>query len=137
MVPIELKISQQPEKSMPRRRRDHVERAQKYAFRVTWSEANQAFYATVAEIRGVLGTGDSPSQAMEAAVNAVADEIKAREGQDEFLPDPISLRRFSGQTRLRMPEALHRRLSLDAAEQGVSLNQFIVSLISGNEDLEN
>jgi predicted HicB family RNase H-like nuclease len=37
----------------------------------------------------------------------------------------------SGQIRVRMPEALHEQLAVTAAEQGVSLNTLIVSLLAG------
>lgn len=37
----------------------------------------------------------------------------------------------SGQLRVRMPPALHEQLTTEAARQGVSLNQLVVSLLAG------
>ncbi len=37
----------------------------------------------------------------------------------------------SGSITVRMPPALHEQLSAKAAEQGVSLNQLVVTLLAG------
>lgn len=39
---------------------------------------------------------------------------------------------FSGQLRLRIPQSLHRQLSVTAEREGVSLNMMLVYLLSGN-----
>ena len=38
---------------------------------------------------------------------------------------------MSGKVLVRMPPALHEQLSATAAEQGVSLNQLVVTLLAG------
>lgn len=38
---------------------------------------------------------------------------------------------MSGKTQIRMPPALHEQLVAKAAEQGVSLNQLMVTLLAG------
>jgi hypothetical protein len=44
---------------------------------------------------------------------------------------PWYCRVVSGRLNVRMPPALHEQLAARAAEQGVSLNQLIVSLLAG------
>jgi len=41
----------------------------------------------------------------------------------ETVPEPIATRRYSGRFMVRVPPELHRRLTLEAAEAGVSLNR--------------
>lgn len=41
-------------------------------------------------------------------------------------------KKFSGQLRLRMPSSLHRELSEKAEQEGVSLNSYLVYLLSKN-----
>ena len=41
----------------------------------------------------------------------------------EDIPNPISVRQYSGKFLVRIPPDLHRRLALEAAEAGVSLNR--------------
>ena len=47
---------------------------------------------------------------------AIEEGLDIKEPQEEY----------SGQLRLRMPKSLHRQLSRKAAEEGVSLNQYVV-----------
>jgi hypothetical protein len=39
--------------------------------------------------------------------------------------------RYSGQLRLRMPAGLHRDIAFAAAREGVSMNQFICTVMAG------
>lgn len=68
-------------------------------------------------------------------VGAAAEEIRtlwletaAEAGQD--LPGPTFPEEFSGKFNVRIPRSLHRDLVHLAAEEGVSLNQLVVSLLS-------
>ena len=47
------------------------------------------------------------------------------------IPEPKKDREFSGKFLLRLPKSLHRKLSDQAEEEGVSLNQHILNLLSG------
>lgn len=53
---------------------------------------------------------------------------------EQFLNKPPEVRfeddTYSGKLLLRMPKSLHRRLAEEADRENVSLNQYIVSLLS-------
>ena len=53
----------------------------------------------------------------------VAEVVTELESAGEWVPEPLSEKRYSGEFRVRIPPALHRQLALMAAEQGVSLNR--------------
>lgn len=42
---------------------------------------------------------------------------------DEPIPEPIAIRQYSGKFLVRVPPELHRRLALEAAGAGISLNR--------------
>ena len=46
------------------------------------------------------------------------------------IPEPASTETFSGQFKLRLPKSLHRDLTERAKEEGTSLNQYCVYLLS-------
>ena len=46
------------------------------------------------------------------------------------IPEPIDLNAYSGQFKLRIPKSLHRRLAQRSSEEGVSMNQYCVYLLS-------
>jgi predicted HicB family RNase H-like nuclease len=39
------------------------------------------------------------------------------------VPEPIAIKKYSGKFMVRIPPDLHRRLTIEAAEAGVSLNR--------------
>ena len=52
------------------------------------------------------------------------------------IEEPDSMKRYSGQFKLRMPKSLHRSLVEHAREEGISLNQYCVYLLSKNDVTE-
>jgi predicted HicB family RNase H-like nuclease len=79
------------------------------------------------EFPSLAAHGDSQRGALDEineVVRIVLEDI--REGK-EPIPEPFSKRSYSGKLNLRMSEAKHRRFAIEAAEQGVSLNQWIIT----------
>lgn len=96
-----------------------------YQFVVEWEPADRVFIAQVTEFPSLAAHGDSPEAALREIrelVEAVIADLKAG---NEPVPEPLSLREYSGKLNLRMPPDLHRRLATEAERRGISLNQFI------------
>jgi len=50
---------------------------------------------------------------------------------DNFpIPEPSNLEDYSGQFKLRMPKSLHRTLAEKSREEGISMNQYCLYLLS-------
>ncbi len=106
--------------------------ANHYTYRVAWSPEDDAFVATVVEFPSLSWVAAKQAAALTGIRKLVAGVLEDMAGTDETPPEPIALRRYSGQFRVRVPEPLHRRLAREAAEQGVSLNQLVVSRLAGS-----
>ncbi len=52
------------------------------------------------------------------------------EAAGEAVPVPLSIKRYSGAFRVRIPPDVHRSLAMQAAEQGVSLNRLASAKLS-------
>ena len=102
----------------------------KYSVLVQWSEEDKAFIATVPELPGLSAFGSSPKKAVEELSIAKEAYLEVLSEDGEETPAPDVLKPFSGQTRLRLPKSLHASLSNEAKKEGVSLNTYIVSLLS-------
>jgi predicted HicB family RNase H-like nuclease len=100
-------------------------RPEDYSFSVAWSEEDKAYIGTVAEFESLAAHGDTPSVALQEITEVVRLVLEDLVESKEEVPEPYSKRRFSGKLNLRMPEYLHRHLAVEAAKQGVSLNQLI------------
>jgi predicted HicB family RNase H-like nuclease len=56
----------------------------------------------------------------------LVDVIGDMQEQAEDVPEPISERSYSGKFNLRLGERLHREVALRAAEENLSINQWVV-----------
>src|SRR5262249_5290315 len=100
-------------------------RPEEYAYTVVWSEADHANIGRVAEFPSLAAHGPSPVEALAEIARVVGFVLEDMAESGEEIPVPLSKHHFSGKFSLRMPEALHRQLALEAAQQHVSLNQLI------------
>ncbi len=51
--------------------------------------------------------------------------------EDGFpIPEPVRLEDYSGQFKLRIPRSLHRQLARRSSEEGISMNQYCLYLLS-------
>jgi len=102
----------------------------KYSINLTWSDEDNCYVATVSEFLGLSAFGDTPEEAVEEAKIAVEGFLKVYKEDGCPIPEPETLKPFSGQTRLRLPKSLHASLSQEALKEGVSLNSYVVHLLS-------
>lgn len=95
----------------------------RFTYRVTWSEEDEEYVGLCAEFPSLSWLAASPEEALAGIRAVVADAVIDMQGNDESVPEPIATRRFSGRFMVRIPPELHRRLALEAAEAGISLNR--------------
>ncbi len=107
-----------------------------YTFRVEWSAEDDEWVGLVAEFPSLSWLADDPVEALQGIrgiVDEVVDDMRANE---EEVPESLAERRYSGKFLVRTSPELHRRLAIEAAEQGVSINQWAVQKLSGRESAE-
>jgi len=107
------------------RRREPPYQADEYHYIVGWSEEDRVFIGRVAEFESLAAHGRTLEAALREIKTVVQTVLGDLTASGEDIPQPFSKRRFSGKLNLRMPERLHRQLALEAARQGISLNQLI------------
>lgn len=95
----------------------------RFTYRVTWSEEDEEYVGLCAEFPSVSWLAGSPEEALAGIRDVVAGIVADMQVNAESVPEPIATRRFSGRFMVRIPPELHRRLALEAAEAGVSLNR--------------
>ena len=102
----------------------------RYTYRVTWSEEDQEHVGLCVEFPSLSWLEVTPEKALKGISNLVHECISDMTSNGEEIPQPISLKKFSGKFMVRVPPETHRRLSIQAAESGVSLNRLISSKLS-------
>lgn len=101
-----------------------------YTYRVTWSAEDDEFVATVAEFPSLSWLAPSQQEALQGLADLLAGTVEDMTTAGEEIPQPLSDRAYSGKFNLRVGEALHRDLAIRAAEERLSLNQYVVRKLS-------
>ncbi|MFD6030821.1 type II toxin-antitoxin system HicB family antitoxin [Cellulosimicrobium funkei] len=97
--------------------------AEHYSYRVSWSADDGEFVGTVLELPS-LSWLEPESAAAFAGIRKLASEVvEDLAASGEEVPKPLSERHYSGEFRVRIPPAMHRRLVEEAAAQGISMNR--------------
>lgn len=102
----------------------------RYTYRVTWSEEDNEYIGLCAEFPSLSWLASSPEAALKGIRRVVADVVKDMQESGETVPDPIASRHYSGKFLVRVPPDVHRRLAVQAAEAGVSLNRLASSKLA-------
>ena len=102
---------------------------EKYTYRVTWSEADKEYIGQCAEFPSWSWLADSQLSALTGIINVVKDVLADMQAEGEEIPVPLSERAFSGKFVIRTTPEVHRRLVIQAAEAGVSLNRYVNTLL--------
>ena len=104
--------------------------ADRYTYRVTWSEEDEEFVGLCAEFPSLSWLDNGPEKALRGIRKLVRETLADMESEGEALPEPLATRSYSGKFVVRVPPDVHRILTIQAAEAGVSLNRLVSSKLS-------
>jgi len=100
---------------------------EKYTYRVEWSEEDNTHIAYCLEFPSLAAHGDTVSGALAKIVDVVDESIKWLAEENSPIPEPFGVKKYKGNVSLRVPMEVHRKLAIQSAEAGVSINQYILS----------
>lgn len=106
--------------------------AKHYTYRVIWSEEDQEFVGLCAEFPSLSWLDEDQEAALRGIVTLVEQILDDMRAQGEEIPQPLSLRTFSGRFMVRTTPQLHRELAIQSAEAGVSLNRLVNSRLAAH-----
>jgi len=104
-------------------------RSLEYSFRVA-PDPEGGFLASIPDLPGCYSFGETKEEAitkLDESKNLWLESYYEAHGD---APEPSREQEFSGRFLLRLPKYLHQRLHEDARAEGVSLNQYILSLLA-------
>lgn len=106
-----------------------------YSVNIQWSDEDEGYIAVIPELPGVSAFGETPEEAVKEIELAKNAMLKVYEEDGCKLPEPETLKTYSGQTRIRIEKTLHAALSQEAKSEGVSLNTHISNLLENRHVL--
>ena len=90
------------------------------------------FVARYPELPGCITVGDTLEAVVKNLNDAKIEWITAALEDGNTIPEPSTYDDYSGQFKLRLPKSLHKLLAAQSKEEGVSMNQYCVYLLSMN-----
>ena len=102
----------------------------RYMYRLTWSEEDGAHVGLCAEFPSLSWLDSTPEKALVGIRKVVKEILRDITKSGEAIPEPISVKNFSGKFMVRIPPETHRNLAVQAAESGVSLNRLVSSKLN-------
>ena len=102
----------------------------RYTYRATWSEDDQEYVGLCAEFPSLSWLAKTPESALNGIREIVASVIKDITHTGEEIPQPIACKRYRGKFMVRVPHEVHRNLTIQALESGVSLNRIAGAKLS-------
>ncbi|CDO89953.1 HicB family protein [Mycobacterium triplex] len=101
-----------------------------YTYRVEWSPEDGEWVGLVAEFPSLSWLDPDMVEALRGIERLVAGVVADIRAEHETPPKPLADRRYSGKVFVRTSPELHRRLTIEAAEQGVSVNQWAMQKLA-------
>jgi len=88
------------------------------------------FTAMIEEFPGCITEGSSPDEAYSRLETVAAGWIEAAAELGQKIPDPQEENTYSGKFPLRLPKSVHRDVAIAAEQDGVSMNQFVLTAVA-------
>jgi predicted RNase H-like HicB family nuclease len=101
-----------------------------YTYRAEWSPDHDEYVGLCLEFPGLFRPAPTAHEAIAEIERAVDEDVAAMELSGEPVPTSLTERRYSGSFMVRTSPALHARLTIEAAEQRVSVNQWIIQKLA-------
>ena len=90
------------------------------------------FVVSFPELPGCLSVGETAEEAIINAEDAKLAWFTAAIEDGVTINEPQELEQYSGQFKLRIPKSLHKQIAQRAKNEGISMNQYCVYLLSKN-----
>ena len=91
------------------------------------------FVVSFTDLPGCITCGETLEAAVANAADAKRAWLQAALEDGLLVREPDDLENYSGQFKLRIPKSLHRSLAERARQEGISMNQYCVYLLSRND----
>ena len=100
----------------------------KYDIIISYSKEDDCYDASVPALKGCMSHGSTPEEAIKNGRDAILSwiDIAIQDGD----PLPLFDKKYSGIFNIRVPRSLHRDLAKKAQRENVSLNQYVMHILS-------
>lgn len=101
-----------------------------FAYRVIWSQKDGEHVGLCTEFPSLSHLDKGHEAALNGIIQLVQEVVRDMQANGETVPEPLSTKNYSGKLVVRIPAEQHRSLTMNAREQGISLNRYISSKLA-------
>lgn len=98
---------------------------EQYTYKVTWSPEDNEHVGLCVEFPSLSWLATTAEAALQGIKKTVTSVVKDMKAHGEEIPEPLSMKDYSGKLVVRITPECHKRLAMKAAEAQVSLNRLI------------
>jgi predicted HicB family RNase H-like nuclease len=102
-----------------------------YTYRAEWTPETAEYVGMCLEFPSRYSRAATARAAIAGIEQMINEEVREMLAEDRTPPASLTDRNYSGRFVVRTSSQLHARLMVDAAEQGVSFNQWVVQKLAG------
>ena len=102
----------------------------KYRFELIEDTDEGGYAISYPDLPGCISFGESVEDAIFNGEEARREWLYAMIEEGKKIPAPFDAEEYSGQFRLRMPKSLHKHLAERSREEGISMNQYCIYILS-------
>jgi len=106
-----------------------------YKIEIIKDDAEGGYVLSVPGLKGCLTCTDNLEKGIKMLEDAKKQWFIAALESGYEIPEPDVLGDYSGQFKLRLPKSLHKELAEKSKQEGISMNQFCLYLLSKNINL--
>lgn len=115
---------------MKKRIKEYMKLPYNYIVQPINDESGFYFHARVLEFDGCQSTGETFEEAYKNLKEAMEGWLETKIQGGFEVPLPVGYNDFSGKFIVRIPKSLHYKLTIEAEQEGVSLNQYALYKLS-------
>jgi predicted HicB family RNase H-like nuclease len=108
-----------------------IDAMNQYTFRAEWSPDYGEYVGLCLEFPARFARAATAHEAIEVIEQVIVEELADLAECGTEPPPSLTDRRYSGNFMVRTSPTLHARLTVEATEEGVSLNQWVVQKLAG------
>ena len=106
-----------------------------YKIEVFQDKEEGGFVLRCPELKGCITCADTLDKGFEMIEDAKACWFTACLEEGIHIPKPDDMNEYSGQFKLRIPKSLHKTLAERSRQEGISMNQYCLYLLSSGVNM--
>jgi len=106
-----------------------------YKIEIIKDEIEGGYILSIPDLKGCITCAEDLEKGIEILEDAKKQWLITALESEYEIPEPNRSENYSGQFKLRLPKSLHKELTEKSKQEGISMNQYCLYLLSKNSSI--